>query len=853
MRTKLFRRSLAVLLALLMMFSPVPTGTAASVDTEVTELLNAIGDSYQETAEDWKAMDMAAHGRAKDVNGGAVLENALTTYANGNTTDLARTVIVLTALGVDASKVYSVQDHVYYDFLAKMGAEKPSYEMQAIFGLKALDSGDYDDRGAALNRQSCLTYLLDRQSAWAAGEFGVDTAAMAVAALAPYKGNTQVQTAIDKALNYLSAAQNEAGHFGNSMSTAMVAVALTALGVDPGAGTGDFAEKGNSVIDGLLAFRVGDQFGYDNHETACAWSTEQAFRALVAYHGYLKCGKKPWSVYRFDPQAGHIITPGDPVITPTDPQEPEQNTITVYFTLRGLDTSLNEETWIGNKKVTVPLGASVADVIIQAINDESGYSQSGAEQGFVTSVTRNGYTLSMMQEGLPNSGWLFKVNSALATEGAAGVIVSDNDHILLYFTKDWTLDPDAGNIPEEEKPQDERATTIRVTPVVKDNIAVAAVDGNTIKDLLARLGEGAGDAAEIKVQVAAAPGTATTRVELKAGDVKAIAGPENMRLTIESETATLTLDAETLAGIIKGAADNITVRLTVTAVASSRLDDERQKIIGDAAAYGLEITVGDAVVNRFDGKATVFLSYIPAAGTDPAKLTVHHLGADLQVTPLKDARYDTERGGFVFTTTHFSLFFIAEYTVAPVNREWANPFTDVREADWFFDVVQYINSNQLMAGTTVNEFAPRAPMTRAMLVTVLHRHEGEPPAAANAFTDVAADAWYAPAVAWAAENDVVAGYGNGPFGPHDNVTREQVAAILRGYSAQKGLDGSERADLSAYADAGAISPWAREAVAWAAATDLIRGRSGKELVPKGAATRAEVGAILMRYIKGNAA
>ncbi|MDR0380888.1 MAG: S-layer homology domain-containing protein [Oscillospiraceae bacterium] len=175
------------------------------------------------------------------------------------------------------------------------------------------------------------------------------------------------------------------------------------------------------------------------------------------------------------------------------------------------------------------------------------------------------------------------------------------------------------------------------------------------------------------------------------------------------------------------------------------------------------------------------------------------------------------------------------------------PFDDVTTAHWFYEAVRHMQSTGLMRGVSAKKFAPDTPLTRAMLVTILHRREHEPPAAAGAaFSDTANGAWYTAAVTWAGAGALVSGYGDGRFGPNDNVTREQAAVILYNYGKWKGLDMSASADLTDYTDAGNISDWALPAVRWAVAGGLLTGRTAKTLVPRGTATRAEVAALLTR-------
>ena len=181
--------------------------------------------------------------------------------------------------------------------------------------------------------------------------------------------------------------------------------------------------------------------------------------------------------------------------------------------------------------------------------------------------------------------------------------------------------------------------------------------------------------------------------------------------------------------------------------------------------------------------------------------------------------------------------------------EPAPTFNDVPANAWYYDAMRYAVSNKLMNGVGNNNFAPDAPMTRAMLVTVLWRYEGSPKEGTNGFRDVPAGDWYTDAVAWAAANGIVGGVGNGRFDPNGNITREQMAAILYRYAQRKDLDTSKRGSLSAFPDESKVSSYATDAIAWTVAEGIINGSGGK-LLPQGNATRAQVSAILMRFIEG---
>lgn len=189
----------------------------------------------------------------------------------------------------------------------------------------------------------------------------------------------------------------------------------------------------------------------------------------------------------------------------------------------------------------------------------------------------------------------------------------------------------------------------------------------------------------------------------------------------------------------------------------------------------------------------------------------------------------------------------SEGTPAPEpGDEW--PFVDVSEGDWFYDPVAWAYEQGLMTGTSATTFEPNISTTRGMIVAILHRLEDSP--VVNylmTFDDVANGAWYAEAVRWAASEGIVAGYSDAQFGPNDPITREQMAAILYNYAAWKGVDVSARADLSGYSDQ--PSAWAVEVMQWAKAEGLINGTTATTLDPQGHATRAQVAAILQRFLE----
>lgn len=178
-------------------------------------------------------------------------------------------------------------------------------------------------------------------------------------------------------------------------------------------------------------------------------------------------------------------------------------------------------------------------------------------------------------------------------------------------------------------------------------------------------------------------------------------------------------------------------------------------------------------------------------------------------------------------------------------------FQDVDANDWYSDDVRYVIERGLMNGVSATSFAPEAALTRGMIVTILWRMEAEPKVLFDGvYTDVADAQWYADAVKWVATNGIVNGYGNGAFGPNDPATREQLAVILYRYAKYKGRDVSagERRCLLGYADAHTVSEYAIPAMQWACSEGLINGAGGK-LMPTDNTTRAQIAAIIRRYLE----
>lgn len=258
------------------------------------------------------------------------------------------------------------------------------------------------------------------------------------------------------------------------------------------------------------------------------------------------------------------------------------------------------------------------------------------------------------------------------------------------------------------------------------------------------------------------------------------------------------------------------------------------------------VTVEDAEngkVTRSPARAgrgtTVTITTAPDDGYELDKLTVTDAkGSELELT-------DKGNGKYTFRMPASKVTVEAVFTeILPEPL----PFIDVDEDAWYADAVRYVYEHDLMAGYGGDLFGPNDELSRAQFCQIIYNMEDQPTVTgSSAFTDVADGAWYANAVTWAAENGIVGGYGGGLFGPEDNITREQFAAILYRYAQAKGYGTTASFDLSAYGDVSDVSAWAISAMQWACGKDIINGTSPTTLAPQGTATRAQAATMLQRF------
>ena len=302
-------------------------------------------------------------------------------------------------------------------------------------------------------------------------------------------------------------------------------------------------------------------------------------------------------------------------------------------------------------------------------------------------------------------------------------------------------------------------------------------------------------------------------------------------------------------GLLTVATDETATTLTVTATA-----------VGDNTKYATAtVTVkqpdpdepwnpgGGTTGNRY-----CYLTFETRGGSEIDSLRVK-LGETVSLD-----EYLSERAGFDFAGWYSDDSFAERVGELYMNGSktvyaaW-EPFDDAGRGDWFYDSVVYVYENGLMDGVSDTLFDPDGTFTRAQLVTMLWRLDGEPSVNyALPFTDVSGGEWYAEAVRWAAGEGIVNGVSDTEFAPNAAVTREQLAAILHRYAQHKGYDVSigESTNILSYSDFASISEYAISAMQWVCGEGIITGVTESTLEPRGTATRAQSAAILMRFLEG---
>ncbi len=552
-------------------------------------------------------------------------------------------------------------------------------------------------------------------------------------------------------------------------------------------------------------------------------------------------------------------------------------------TLAGKDVDLGSKindseyvTWIATKRYTMNRSDTVYDLFVEAIADAGLHAQ-GQDTNYVKTITApaslGGYELSEFTNG-QFSGWMYTVNGKHPGFGLRERDLNNGDQVIWHYVNDWRYEiedwfddpdypalgdgsdwnkwllaedkePDRNNTPSGSMPpasSDPGVLTPKVT--ASNGMAASKISESDIASIIASIKEKINTAIVITPEITGQ--AKKVSIELPKSSVSSIASETDAALTLRTPVGNVTIPNSVMASITGQATDN-SITVSLESMDSSSLTTGQQTVIGDNPVYDISIVSGSSHISNFgNGSITVSLPYTLKDGEDPGKVAVWYLTDRDELEKLV-CNYDKETGMATFTTSHLS-YYVVGYNAAIA---WENPFTDVKDTDWYYKHVEFAVQNGLFNGTGTTTFSPDLPMTRAMLVTALYRLEGSPTVTGvNGFVDVKNGEWYTDAVIWANTNDIITGYGDGLFGTGDNVMRQQLATILYRYAAKKGYDTSTAGTLSQFNDGGKIPDYALEAMKWATGSALMRGDDNGALNPSGSATRAEVAVVLQRFVEG---
>lgn len=792
-----------------------------------------------------------------------------TTPGQSKHTEYSRVVLALTAAGANASK-FKAADGSTYDLVKPLldACTSGRYAYQAsvqgsngtAFALIALDSGSYHQNAAGRAARTALVDLLLKKQ-MSCGAWGInyeteersadiDITAMVVQSLAPYASRPGVQTAINNAMDWLSA-KFKAGSFRSSETSAQVVVALSTLGRDAATDPAFVKANGVSVLDDLLHYADKTTGGF-LHDVGSVngMSSEQAAYALVSYDRYRK-GKTSLydmsDVIAAEPGTAESVEKLIEAIIANGVTESSYDALT-EARLAYNNLSNEEKAKVSNlsdlenaeARYDALLKAKQTEAI-QALTkhyeslDLKKYSKSAQQklkdilqqaQSSIRSAKSCEQVTLLQNKAITDMNAVkpgeIKVTFRLigALQAAQDVNLTSSTYLPEYVT--W--------VPTTTYTLQENATVYELFTKAMDDAGLRYVgaENNYVSTIYAPSCLGGYALSEF---------TNGTR--------------SGWMYTVNGSHPNQGLKYWTLKD------GDVVVWHYINDYSHEVADwfnDPKYPSLGNGTYYNDWLRAADISPEQYVQQLLGKILKVGKNGTVEPKLTLSHIGRSVTFTfkpdkgyHVKDVKVDGKSVGAVTTYT------VDKLTVSTrIEVEFTNgvlPFTDVREADWFYDDVVYAYENGLFSGTSDTTFSPNASMTRAMLVTVLYRLEGQPTVSGRSgFSDVKLNSYYEDAVTWAADNGIVNGTGATTFSPNANVTREQMAAILYRYAQYKQYGTTASAGLNGFSDAAKVSAYAKAPLSWAVAEKLVNGSEGK-LLPTGNATRAQVAAILHRFVE----
>ncbi|MEG0090585.1 MAG: S-layer homology domain-containing protein, partial [Oscillospiraceae bacterium] len=477
------------------------------------------------------------------------------------------------------------------------------------------------------------------------------------------------------------------------------------------------------------------------------------------------------------------------------------------------------------------------------ITASSGYSISsvtvdGANQGAISS-----YTFSNVQAPHTITAAFSKNSSGGDDGGSTGGGNTDNDDSTTVKpsepTKDNPTPPTIGIVETPIKPDKNGNAKVEVSDSnIKDAInkaeAQAKKDGKTAGGI------------SVTVNLTSKETVNSVSALLSADTLDRLIKAEVKNFTIQTNLATLRLDLEMLKAL-KTQAGNSAVEITVGKQDVSQLSKEAQAAIGGRPALSITATYQkdgktQNITSLGKGRLSVSIPYTKAATEQSGGLYGIYVDGAGKVTYITGSSYDENSKTLLFGTNHLSIYGVG-YRTAP-------QFTDIAN-HWAKADIEFVAGRGLLTGTAADKFSPDSSMTRGMFVTALGRLAEIDTSSykTGQFTDVKADAYYAPYVNWAAKNNIVCGTTATTFAPNQPISRQEMAQMIANYAKAIGFNLPRTHQENIFADSAKIGEWAKVSVKEMQMAGIITGKNGNEFDPAGTATRAEVSAVLRRFVE----
>ena len=403
----------------------------------------------------------------------------------------------------------------------------------------------------------------------------------------------------------------------------------------------------------------------------------------------------------------------------------------------------------------------------------------------------------------------------------------------------------------EDKPQ--APVTGETKPIQPDKNGNAAVDNSSVQSAIDKAKQDAKkngtteNGIAVTVPITQTAGQTSFNVTIKAQTLDLMVKENVRQFTVATDhlvSVNIGLDTLKQLDSVSAGGDIILRADKVDALRST----EAKAAIGTRPAYDLSLVYlsggKETPITSLNGHTiSVRLPYTPAKGEQTGNLYAVYVDDAGKVEWITKSSYDARQKAVVFETGHFSIYGIGYKNPAPA-------FTDIT-GHWAADNILFVASRGLLSGTSDTTFSPGTGMTRGMFVTALGRLAGINPDSykTGKFTDVKADAYYAPYVNWAAQTGIVEGVTAITFAPDTNINREQMAVIMVNYAKKLGYDLPRTLKAVTFADNANISSWAKDAVRAMQQAGILAGKNGNKFDPKGTATRAEVATVLRRFVE----